>query len=398
MTGRRAARDHDDRPTGPAVDDDPSPGPGGSRGASVAPQPRPVPGEDANRAPDDATPRPAVAPRPGPNPRPGAAPAPGSAPAADRPGRQRPTPAGRPATPRRDDAAGLAATPARPAPAAPAPTPARPAPAAPAPSPARPTPSGSTDGSPSGGGEPAAGVVEVEPTTGAPVDAVPRRVPVRQLSRWHRGARRTDDGAVWAPIEQVHWDGTPVREDPAPERDRGSRAAWRRAGARTAPPPDPLPGLAALVLLSLVTAFFAWVSAGPFWLAVGHARVGTVVIDKCIGGELTQRCRGIFMADDGRFLAHGVRVTGVPAGKNAAGTALPARMAGPDGGTAYADTGMGRHLRWVPGLLVILACAAGITRWTGSTRLAGRRNRRWAVSAAVAGPALITLGFLAAAW
>ncbi|MCO1595243.1 hypothetical protein M8C17_08705 [Micromonospora sp. RHAY321] len=302
--------------------------------------------------------------------------------------------------PKRDDAAELAATPARPAPAAPAPTPARPTPAAPAPSPTRPT--GATDGS---GGEPAAGVVEVEPTTGAPVDAVPRRVPVRQQSRWHRGARRADGDtmpddaeAVWAPIEQVHWDGTPVREEPAPERDRASGPAGRRASARTAPPPDPLPGLAALVLLSLVTAFFAWVSAGPFWLAVGHARVGTVVIDDCSGGGLTQRCRGTFAADDGPFVAHGVRVTGVPAGKDAPGTALPARMAGPDGGTAYADTGAGRHLRWVPGLLVMIACTAGIARFTGSTRLAGRRNRRWAVTVAVAGPVLIALGFLAAAW
>uniref|UniRef100_UPI002ECFF4C3 hypothetical protein n=1 Tax=Micromonospora acroterricola TaxID=2202421 RepID=UPI002ECFF4C3 len=255
------------------------------------------------------------------------------------------------------------------------------------------------------GGEPAP-VVEVEPTTGAPVDAVPRRVPVRQHSRWHRGARRADgdtpadddDGGFWAPIEQVHWDGTPVREDPAPERDRGSGPAGRRAPARATPPPDPLPGLAALVLLSLVVAFFAWVSAGPFWLAVGHARVGTVVIDDCTGGGLTQRCRGTFTADDERYFAHGVRVSGVPAGRDVPGTALPARMAGPDGATAYADTGVARHLRWLPGLLVVAGCAAGIARWTGSTRLPGRRSRRWAVTAAVAGPVLITLGFLAAAW
>ncbi|PWR13534.1 hypothetical protein DKT68_00920 [Micromonospora acroterricola] len=248
--------------------------------------------------------------------------------------------------------------------------------------------------------------MEVEPTTGAPVDAVPRRVPVRQHSRWHRGARRADgdtpadddDGGFWAPIEQVHWDGTPVREDPAPERDRGSGPAGRRAPARATPPPDPLPGLAALVLLSLVVAFFAWVSAGPFWLAVGHARVGTVVIDDCTGGGLTQRCRGTFTADDERYFAHGVRVSGVPAGRDVPGTALPARMAGPDGATAYADTGVARHLRWLPGLLVVAGCAAGIARWTGSTRLPGRRSRRWAVTAAVAGPVLITLGFLAAAW
>ncbi|MFF0172783.1 hypothetical protein ACFYPU_06995 [Micromonospora profundi] len=328
VTGRRTARDHDDRPTGPVAGDepvqtpDPARGarvaPGASRGAGVAPQPRPVPGVGrgpANGAALDVEPV--------------------HGPADD------PEPAG-------------------------------------------------------------AAPVEVEPTTGAPVDAVPRRVPVRQQSRWHRGARRLDadapddeDGAFWAPIEQVHWDGTPVRQDTEPQRDR--RVA-RRAPPRTAALPDPLPGLAALVLLSLVTAFFAWVSAGPFWLAVGHARTGTVVIDECTGDGLTQRCRGVFSADDGQFLAYGVRVSGVPAGRDARGTTLPARMTGPDSGTAYADTGAGRHLRWLPGLLVVAGCAAGIARWTGATRLPGRRHRLWAVTAALAGPALITIGFLAAAW
>lgn len=242
----------------------------------------------------------------------------------------------------------------------------------------------------------------MEPTTGAPVDAVPRRVPVRQQSRGRNAYRSDgteppdDDGVFWAPIEEVHWDGTPVRKDPAPP--PRTPATGRRATARPAAPPDPLAGLAVLVLLSLVTAFFAWVSAGPFWLAVGHARDGTVVIDSCAGEGLTQRCRGIFTADGERFLAHGVRVSGVPAGGGASGTAHRARMTGPDGGTAYADTGASRHLRWLPGLVVVFGCAAGIVRWTGSARLPGRRHRRWAVGAALAGPMLITLGFLAAAW
>ncbi|MEU1587173.1 hypothetical protein [Micromonospora sp. NPDC005710] len=342
VTGRGAARDHEDRPTGSAVGDDLAPEPAAPRVAGVAPQPRPVPGAD--------------------------------------PGAQRPTPAGR------------SAAAARPTPAGPSPTPTRPTPAAPVPSPVRPGSSGRPADAES---------VEVEPTTGAPVDAVPRRVPVRQQGRQQRDHRPDgdppdDDGAFWAPIEQVHWDGTPVRKDPA--RSRGLRPAWRRAPSRTPPPPDPLPGLAALVGLSLVVAFFAWVSAGPFWLAVGHGRTGTVVIDHCSGGGLTQRCRGIFTADDGRFVAHGVRVSGVPAEGSVPGTPLPARMTGPDSGTAYADVGVGRHLRWLPGLLVVIGCTAGIVRWTGSSRLPGRRHRRWAIAAAIAGPTLITVGFLATAW
>ncbi|MEU2611376.1 hypothetical protein ABZ570_07305 [Micromonospora sp. NPDC007271] len=243
--------------------------------------------------------------------------------------------------------------------------------------------------------DPAVPPVEVEPTTGAPVDAVPRRVPVRQPS-WRRPV---PDEVSWAPIEEVHWDGTPVR--PELSRRRGGSPAGRpalRSRSRPSHPPRPLRALAGLVALSLLSAFFAWVSAEPFWLAAGHATNGTVVITDCAGGGLTQRCRGIFRADGDRFVAHGIRVSGVPAEGHAPGSALPARMTGPDGGTAYADAGVGRHLRWLLGLLLVLGCGAGIARWTGAGRLPDRRHRRWAVGAALAGPALITAGFLAAAW
>lgn len=254
--------------------------------------------------------------------------------------------------------------------------------------------------------DPSAGPpVEVEPTTGAPVDAVPRRVPVRQPN----GGRRrrgplcdggTADDEFWAPIEEVHWDGTPIRPDPAPDRDRptGDAGSRTRRPDRTPRPPDPPRGLAVLLGLSLAAAFFAWVSAGPFWVALGHATPGTVVVVDCAGDGLGQRCRGIFTAAEGRYVAHGVRVSGVPAGRTAPGSTLAARMTGPDGGTAYADHGVGAHLRWLLGLLAVAGCAAGTARWTGATRLADPRQRRWAVAAAAAGPALITAGFLVAAW
>lgn len=150
--------------------------------------------------------------------------------------------------------------------------------------------------------------------------------------------------------------------------------------------------------LSLLAAFFAWVSAGPLWLAVGHSTAGSVAITSCSGGGLAQRCRGIFRAESGRFVAHGVRVSGVPAERTATGTVLPARMTGPQGSTAYADSGVGRHLRWLLGLLLVAGCAAGIARWTGATRLPDPRHRRWALAVALGGPLAITLGFLATAW
>ncbi|WP_233219624.1 hypothetical protein [Micromonospora sp. RP3T] len=237
--------------------------------------------------------------------------------------------------------------------------------------------------------------VEVEPTTGAPVDAVPRRVPVRQPRWQRRSAPAGDETTGWAPIEEVHWDGTPLRDEP---RRRTVRIRPRREPARPVHPPNPPAGLAVLVTLSLLAAFFAWVSADPFWLAVGHSTGGTVMITECAGGGLTQRCRGIFQADGDRFQAQGVRVSGVPAGHTATGSTLPARMTGPGGATAYADSGVGRHLRWLLGLALVAGCAAGIARWTGATRLADPRQRRWAVGLAVAGPLLILIGFLAAAW
>ncbi|MGW5580212.1 DUF397 domain-containing protein, partial [Micromonospora chokoriensis] len=89
MTGRRAARDHEDRPTGPAVDDEPAPDPAPPRSAGVAPQPRLVPGTGERQGPS---------PRPSPTTR------------ADPPEDQQTRPSE------------LAATPARPTPAAPTPT------------------------------------------------------------------------------------------------------------------------------------------------------------------------------------------------------------------------------------------------------------------------------------
>ncbi|WP_405113917.1 hypothetical protein OG559_08050 [Micromonospora sp. NBC_01405] len=387
MTASRAARDHEEPPTGSARDDDPPPGPS-PRAGTVAPQPRPVPTAEPTGAPTATKPRPTrpIA-LPGPTPSialPGstAAPAPS-------------VPSG-PATP-----SGPAARP-RPA-AAPAPS------SGPGPNPA-PGPSALLSGSgvvpgPATGGP--SRPVEVEPTTGAPVGAVPRRVPVRQPGGRPRPGTAvgdppgSDDGLFWAPIEEVHWDGTPLGEGHGRWRhgdgDRAARARRRRAD-RPARPPEPWRGLSALLALSLLAAFFAWVSVGPFWLAVGHRVTGTVVVDECTGGGLTQRCQGIFTADDGRYVAFGVRISGVPAERSATGSVLPAGMTGPASDAAYADTGVGRHLRWLLGLLLVLACGVAIARCTGATLFTDRRDRRWAVAAAVAGPLVITAGFLVNAW
>ncbi|MER7166092.1 hypothetical protein ABT336_08460 [Micromonospora sp. NPDC000207] len=242
-------------------------------------------------------------------------------------------------------------------------------------------------------------MVETEPTTGAPVDAVPNRVPIRQ-NRRGRLKDAADDDAFWLPIEEVHWDGTPIRPDPpsrATDPGTGNRRGTQSRVRRAPRPPDPLPGLSAVLVLSLLTAFFAWVTAGPLWIAVGHATTGTVVIGECTGGGLTQRCRGTFVADRSRFVAHGVRVTGVSTEHTATGTELTARMTGPGGETAYVGTGVVTHLRWLLGLAAVGACAVGIARYGGATRLTDGKMRRWAIAASLGGPLLITLGFLVTA-
>lgn len=270
-----------------------------------------------------------------------------------------------------------------------------PTPAQPAPDP-QPDPSG-----PAVPVEPATGV-PVEPTTGAPVDALPNRVPIRERRASRRAVGGADDDDSWLPIEKAHWDGTPIRTEEQPSaltrwaaawRDR----AWRRRRPRAVRQRDPLPGLTGLLVLTLLATFFAWVSVEPFWLAVGHHTAGSVVAE-CTGSGIGQRCRGVFVAADERFVAHGVRVSGLDAGPSATVGPVPARMTGPEGATAYADPRGVLHLRWLLGFTLVAACAAGIIRVTGTAGLSGRRARRWAVALAAGGPAMVAAGLLVAAF
>ncbi|MEU4570571.1 hypothetical protein [Micromonospora sp. NPDC023956] len=371
MTGRGAAREHEQPPPGRAVgapgpptpdraDDDPGSPPAdpadpAAGGTSGDRQPHQLPGR---RAPGGGVP-----PRPRPHPR--------EDPAPDQP----------PHGPERTEAGDV-------------PDPTAGAPDAP------PTGAGTTTGAVT-----LTAATGVEPTTGAPVGAVPHRVPIRQHLDVPRPDGSDDDGVdgsdFWLPIEEVHWDGTPIRVEQSIDDGRAASAVRARDRLRTRPrvvrQRDPLPGLAGLLGLSLLAAFFAWVSAEPFWLAVGHGTTGTVV-GECTGDGLAQRCRGTFAAADGRFVAHGVRIGGIDTDGQRAATAVPARMTGPDGATAYADGGGTLHLRWLLGFGLVAACAAGIPRVTGTAGLTGRRARRWAITAAAGGPLVVTVGFLVTAF
>ncbi|MEV4758110.1 hypothetical protein AB0J86_23745 [Micromonospora sp. NPDC049559] len=259
----------------------------------------------------------------------------------------------------------------------------------------------------------------IEATTGAPVAALPQRVPVRSPSSPWFPSRSSGDGppgpartgvpepagpvddepAFWLPIEEVHWDGRPVDPDapPPPDRSVPPGRSPRRTGPVRKPPRHPAVGLAGLVLFSLLASFFAWVSAEPLWLALGRGLPGTATVLDCTGSGLGQRCRGEFEAADGAFLAEDVRLAGVDAAHSDPGSQVPARMVDRDSGTAYVESGAAtRHLRWLLGLATALACAGGVVWVTGALRLPDGRTRRWGVALGLAGPLLITVGFLLA--
>ena len=261
----------------------------------------------------------------------------------------------------------------------------------------------------------------IEPTTGAPRDSVPQRVP-RITGAGPRtvpaadGPRSSppltavptpasaaeDEDDFWLPIEQVNWDGTPARPDP----EERPRRLWSFPIGRVPvggpvrppkPPRRPASGLAGLVLLALLSSFFAWVSVEPLWLAFGHGDLGTATVIDCTGQGISQRCRGEFVSADGTFSAEDVRLVGLPAGDRIEDWQVIARMIDADSHTAYVGTGSATlHLRWGLGLTLVMLCGIGIVWATGAGRLPDRSARRGAVLVGLAGPLAITAGFLAA--
>ena len=183
---------------------------------------------------------------------------------------------------------------------------------------------------------------------------------------------------------------TPLAE-PA-DRPRGRARGPARSPRRTAP------GLVGLVALALIAAFFSWVSAEPFWLAVGHGDKGTATVARCVGSGVTQRCTGSFAAADGTFAVRSVTLLGVDVAHRGPGSTAAARMVNPQSRQAYiGNTGLLVHLRWVLGFVLVLLCGMGIAGLTGTRQLETVRARRTALLISLAGPVLLLAGFLAAA-
>jgi hypothetical protein len=206
---------------------------------------------------------------------------------------------------------------------------------------------------------------------------------------WLTDEERAAAGAAW-PISEPR-DG--LTTSPGPDEAlRGKPPAHRsRAPHRT------VPGLISLIALGLIAAFFAWVSAEPFWLAVGHGEPGAATVSQCTGSGVTQRCSGSFAAAG--FTVPRVTLLGVDATVRDAAGPAPARMVGPGSRHAYVGaSGPLIHLRWTLGFVLVLLCGYGIAALTGARRLETRPARRAAILVSLAGPFLLLVGFLAAGY
>jgi hypothetical protein len=208
--------------------------------------------------------------------------------------------------------------------------------------------------------------------------------------------------------------GEPAVDEPGVAALAGDVAPWGApepapaAAPGGAPPPKPARvryphgtrrpavGLAGLVLLTLVSAFFALVSAEPFWLANGRGTEGTVTVTSCRSSGIDERCVGRFAA--GAFTVDAVRLSGVPEASRREGATFGARMLDAGSRWAYAGSTSGLRLRWQLGAGLVLLCGVliGLVTGVGRLRDAGRRGRLllWLIS--VAGPLLLYAGALGA--
>jgi hypothetical protein len=183
---------------------------------------------------------------------------------------------------------------------------------------------------------------------------------------------------------------------------RGGRKTTTKAPVQAAPKRivkksrPPALGLSALVLLGLLAGFFGWVSADPFWLAIGHAQRGTATVTKCAGNGLDARCVGTFQAAG--FSRDRVAVSALPQAQQRPGVKVPAQMVSAQGRIAYAGPAASLHLRWIVGIALVLLCGLGIAWATGVRRLESPRARLVAFAMSLGGPLLLTVGAVAVAW
>lgn len=164
----------------------------------------------------------------------------------------------------------------------------------------------------------------------------------------------------------------------------------------TKDPRSPFVGLVALLIFGFIATFFAWFSAGPLWLTLGHEHHGVATVANCPVAGIDKRCAQ-FIADDDEFTAQ-VTLLGPKGAQAHEGAKVPAEMVSSTETIAYAGDDSSLYLRWVPGLAIVLLCGFGIAWATGTFRLPGRRAKSISLLASLAGPILLAAGMLAITW
>jgi len=128
---------------------------------------------------------------------------------------------------------------------------------------------------------------------------------------------------------------------------------------------------------------FAWVSAEPLWLAVGHGARGTATVTTVPVAGWTSAA--------GHLRRHGLHrraviLIGARAPQRRDGARVGARMIAAGGRLAYAGRPDQPHGGWLVGLALVLLCGLAIAWAGGAHRLPGRENRRYGAAGQPAGP------------
>ncbi|WP_432834922.1 hypothetical protein [Dactylosporangium sp. CA-092794] len=174
---------------------------------------------------------------------------------------------------------------------------------------------------------------------------------------------------------------------------RSAPPPGKRRVRRTRPPRGPLAGLTAMLLTGLLAGFFAWTSAEPFWLDMGHAVRGTAEITSCKGTGVLRRCLASFAAP-GREPVDGTSLVGLD---EPPGASVPAAMV-PGGRIAYAGNPAGLRVRWAAGLGLLTLCGLALAWLTGAWRLPRLRDRLTAWLLTAAAPLVLGVGIVLAAY
>ncbi len=237
----------------------------------------------------------------------------------------------------------------------------------------------------------------VKSADGKPVARKAGHVPAREdgFPLWpDAGQAPTPAAEPKPPAGSAPWPAPQLRPGQlASSRRPPIRISRRRATGRLRPPAF---GLALLLLFALLSGFFGWVSADPFWLSVGHAETGTARVTKCAGSGLGARCVGTFTGP--RFSRERVALSALPRGSHRPGVTVPARMVSSKGRIAYVGNPAALHIRWVLGFVLVALCGVGIVWATGAGRLSPKRARMGGYATSIGAPLLLLIGMLVATW